>query len=112
MSTANPTGVTNTAEEEDPEALLREISIRLSQLRNNEQKWRDRYEMLEKEGYILRPRLRPGWTPSWLQSGKSSLDCEDGEALPVEVSPNHRSNRADNSIDTVQTCGCCPQRKR
>ena len=83
MSTANPTRATNAAEEDDPEALLQELSDLLSTLRNNEKKWRDRHEMLEKEGYVLRPRLRPGWTPSWLQSGKSPFDCEDGEVLPV-----------------------------
>ena len=87
MSTANPTRVTNAAEDDDPEAIIQELSDRLAKLRNNEKKWGDRYEMLEKEGYTLRPRLRPGWTPSWLQSGKSPLDCEDGEPLPVRSRP-------------------------
>ena len=109
MSTTNPTGATNTAQEEDdPAAILQEISDLLSTLRNNEKKWRDRHEMLEKEGYILRPRLRPGWTPSWLQSGESPLDCEDGELLPVEVSSDHCNHRADNSTGAVQTCGRNP----
>lgn len=74
----------DTDSSEDEETILQEISDLLSKLRNNEMKWRDRHAMLEKEGYILRPRLRPGWTPSWLQSGKSPLKCEDGEPLPVE----------------------------
>ena len=83
MSTTDPVGPTNTEQDEDPEAILQEISELLSKLRNNEMKWRDRHEMLDKEGYILRPRLRPGWTPSWLQSGENPLDCEDGNPLPV-----------------------------
>ena len=109
MSTASPTGATNTArEEEDPAVILQEISGLLSKLRNSEKKWRDRYEMLEQEGYILRPRLRPGWTPSWLQSGESPLDCEDGEPLPVGVPPNHCNHRADDSTVAIQTCGRYP----
>jgi len=38
--------------------------------------------MLKEEGYELRPRLQPGWKPSWLESGVNPLDCEDGEFLP------------------------------
>ena len=68
---------------------VEEISIVVSRLSYAERKWRDRTEMLEKEGYILRPRLRPGWTPSWLESGEHPLACEDGERLPVDTSPNN-----------------------
>ena len=96
MSAANQTTATNPAQEDDdPDAILQEISELLSTLRNNEMKWRDRHEMLDKEGYVLRPRLQPGWTPSWLQSGKSPLECEDGEPLPVDSSPNHCNHRTD-----------------
>lgn len=66
-----------------------EISIVLSRLSNAERKWRDRTEMLEREGYLLRPRLRPGWTPSWIESGKHPLQCEDGHRLPVIDSLDH-----------------------
>jgi len=66
-----------------------EISIVFSRLSNTERKWMNRAEMLEQEGYILRPRLRPDWTPSWLESGKHPMACEDGERLPVDFSPNH-----------------------
>ena len=105
MSTTNQTTASDTSQEPDREAILQEISELLSTLRNNEMKWRDRHEMLDKEGYVLRPRLRPGWTPSWLQSGKNPLECEDGEPLPVGVSPDRRSRRVDNSIGAVQPCG-------
>jgi len=112
MSTANQATTTGSEEEEDREAILQEISDRLSSLRNNEKKWRDRHEMLDKEGYTLRPRLRPGWTPSWLQSGKSPLECEDGEPLPVSISPNHRGRLIDNLTGKVQSCGRYPQGNR
>ena len=65
-----------------------EISTVLAQLTNTEKKWRDRAEMLEKEGYVLRPRLQPGWTPSWFESGMNPITCEDAESLPVANSPN------------------------
>jgi hypothetical protein len=48
-----------------------------------EEKWRDRHGMFKAEGYEFRPRLRPGWKPSWLESGAHPFDCEDGELLPV-----------------------------
>jgi len=53
-----------------------------AELSTSEKKWRDRHAMLKLEGYELRPRLRPGWIPSWLDSGADPLECEDGELLP------------------------------
>lgn len=40
--------------------------------------WRDHQQMLESHGYLLRPRLRPGWVPSWLNSKKIPILFEDG----------------------------------
>lgn len=68
---------------------VEEISVVMSRLSNTETKWKNRAEMLENEGYTLRPRLRPGWTPSWLASGKHPLECEDGQRLPVGDFPSH-----------------------
>lgn len=48
-----------------------------------EAKWRDRQQFLESKGYMLRPRLRPGWTPSWLSTGQDYDSCEDSARLPV-----------------------------
>ena len=48
-----------------------------------EERWSKREDLLGRRGYTLRPRLRKGWTPSWLSTGKSPLDSEDGEMLPV-----------------------------
>ena len=52
-------------------------------LSSHEVKWRDRQPFLESKGYMLRPRLRPGWTPSWLSTGEDHYTCEDGARLPV-----------------------------
>ena len=68
---------------ENYEATPEEIALVLTTLTPGEEKWRDRHGMLKEEGYELRPRLRPGWKASWLESGADALNCEDGEVLPV-----------------------------
>ncbi|KAJ7147612.1 hypothetical protein C8R43DRAFT_889589 [Mycena crocata] len=42
--------------------------------------WRDHQQWLETCGYMLRPRFRPGWRPSWIAQGCSGspLLSEDG----------------------------------
>jgi len=61
----------------------RTVSGRSEQLSDHEVMWRDRQPFLESKGYMLRPRLRPGWTPSWLATGKSRLYFEDSARLPL-----------------------------
>ena len=68
------------------------ISVGLSEqphdptkLYNSEVFWRDHHKWLEEHGYMLRPRLRPGWIPSWLESKKHPLECEDGKPLLVRI---------------------------
>ena len=41
--------------------------------------WVARQEALEVAGYMLRPRYRPGWIPSWRGTDKFYLDVEDGQ---------------------------------
>jgi hypothetical protein len=53
------------------------------ELASYEIKWRDRQLFLESKGYMLRPRLRPGWTPFWLSTGQDYFTCEDSARLPV-----------------------------
>ncbi|KZV68704.1 hypothetical protein PENSPDRAFT_609718 [Peniophora sp. CONT] len=60
---------------------MREIDY--AKLFSNELRWRDRQLFLQSKGYMLRPRLRPGWVPSWLMTGEDPMDCEDGESLPA-----------------------------
>ncbi|KAI0316331.1 kinase-like domain-containing protein [Amylostereum chailletii] len=43
----------------------------------HERWWRDHQVFLQSQGYMLRPRLRPGWKPSWDGSGKSPWCVED-----------------------------------
>ena len=45
--------------------------------------WRDHQKWLEERGYMLRPRLRPGWTPSWVGTKKRWYESEDGEPFLV-----------------------------
>ncbi|KAJ3474984.1 hypothetical protein NLI96_g12133 [Meripilus lineatus] len=63
-------------------------------LRSNEIWWRDRYEMFLSHGYQLRPRLRPGWVPSWVANGKRPLQSEDFFSI---IAPKN------NIVDAVRT---------
>ncbi|KAH9920119.1 uncharacterized protein B0H18DRAFT_1025159 [Fomitopsis serialis] len=51
------------------------------QLTEDEIAWRDRQPWLEEHGYMLRPRYRQDWKPSWEGTTKSHLSCEDGRML-------------------------------
>ena len=70
-----------------------EVALVIGTLTEIEEKWKDRHGMLKAEGYELRPRLQPGWKPSWIESGADPLECEDGEILPV----GHFANLSDPS---------------
>ncbi|KIK89992.1 hypothetical protein PAXRUDRAFT_831730 [Paxillus rubicundulus Ve08.2h10] len=43
--------------------------------------WRVHYEQLKARGYLLRPRYSPEWVPSWTNTKKDWLECEDGKRL-------------------------------
>ncbi|OSX65919.1 hypothetical protein POSPLADRAFT_1052589 [Postia placenta MAD-698-R-SB12] len=43
--------------------------------------WRDHQPWLQECGYMLRPRYRPDWVPSWLGTKKLFSQCEDGYGL-------------------------------
>jgi hypothetical protein len=47
--------------------------------------WVERQEALERAGYMLRPRYRPGWKPSWAGTKKWYSRCEDGQFHWVSV---------------------------
>jgi len=51
----------------------------------SEKWWRDRYHVLEKRGYRLRPRYHPDWVPSWKKSRKGFRTAEDGVLSLVGV---------------------------
>jgi len=54
-------------------------------LASDEARWSEREELFKLHGYNFRPRLRKGWTPSWLTTGKSPLHSEDGEMLRTHL---------------------------
>ncbi|CAL1706272.1 unnamed protein product [Somion occarium] len=43
--------------------------------------WRDQCEWLKAQGYLLRPRFRPGWKPSWTGLGEFGVSYEDAKIL-------------------------------
>ena len=49
----------------------------------NETWWVEQQEALEQSGYMLRPRYRPGWKPSWAGTDKYYSKFEDGQLLLV-----------------------------
>ena len=47
--------------------------------------WRDHYDWLQQRGYMLRPRYKPDWIPSWTGTNKLPLLCEDGQGALVST---------------------------
>ncbi|KAI9069043.1 hypothetical protein FKP32DRAFT_1617742 [Trametes sanguinea] len=43
--------------------------------------WQERYRYLEEHGYLLRPRYKPGWKPSWTGTNLNPTFCEDSIML-------------------------------
>lgn len=64
--------------EESLKAGLRHFTGKWEELAPTEGFWKDQQPWLESKGYLLRPRYRQGWTPSWLNTSKTHRDCEDG----------------------------------
>lgn len=52
--------------------------------------WHDRYHFLLQKGFELRPRYRPGWTPSWLNTKGELFLCEDSLQHLVRLFPKVR----------------------
>lgn len=47
--------------------------------------WKDRYDDIAKQGYMLHARYNPRWESSWFKTGKHSYTTEDGQATTVRV---------------------------
>ena len=60
---------------DDPKEALAKLC---GELLTHEKRWRDKHSFLVSKGYTLRPRLRPGWVPSWTTSNISVSVAEDG----------------------------------
>ena len=54
-----------------------------TKLSKDEQWWVEHTDVLQQHGYIMRPRFRPGRTPSWLNTEISYAFCEDALACVV-----------------------------
>ncbi|KAI0350534.1 kinase-like protein [Trametes cingulata] len=68
-------------------------------LTNEERYWRDRQEFLESRGYMLRPRYKPDWVPSW--RGKAAyawFRAEDAKPLPYRTSVIDATRMSDGRI--------------
>lgn len=56
------------------------------ELNDDEIWWRDHQVWLQERGYMLRPRYRPDWVPSWHKDkGKFFNVCEDGKFIMVST---------------------------
>ncbi|KAJ7144700.1 kinase-like domain-containing protein [Mycena filopes] len=59
--------------------------------------WRDHQVWLQEHcGYMLRPRFRPGWVPSWANTGKLRIQVEDG--LPILTGPAIDATRLSDGV--------------
>ncbi|KAG9124820.1 hypothetical protein FRC07_010120 [Ceratobasidium sp. 392] len=66
---------------------------KLEERSDAENRWVSMQPYLLSKGYQLRPRYRPGWVPSWKNTGASPYDCEDSiNSLPVRVLDATRIN--------------------
>lgn len=78
--------------EEDTEEALPippRLRRRDSELPSPEVWWRDHQEWLVERGYMLRPRYRPGWIPSWkAHPGEFPFDFEDWQPALVRFEPS------------------------
>ncbi|KIP08699.1 hypothetical protein PHLGIDRAFT_18868 [Phlebiopsis gigantea 11061_1 CR5-6] len=66
--------------------------------------WRDRQPFLQSQGYLLRPRYNPNWTPSWLGTLRHPQDCEDSiwpKTLNNVLDATHQSDGHRVSIKVV-----------
>lgn len=78
-----PTVLPRTEEEHSRHRKVEWFNNRRAELLPHEKAWMERYDILLGQGFQLRPRLRPGWQPSWRGPGGNAIQCEDGEILRV-----------------------------
>ncbi|KAH9920136.1 uncharacterized protein B0H18DRAFT_1025282 [Fomitopsis serialis] len=70
-------------------------------LMDHEHFWRDRQSWLQEQGYMLRPRYRPDWKPSWLGTKKHYRECEDGHSTLVDTILD-ATRQSDGSLVTLK----------
>ena len=47
--------------------------------------WKDRYNDIANQGYMLHPRYHPEWEPSWFKTKKDTSTVEGGQVTMVRV---------------------------
>ncbi|THH15510.1 hypothetical protein EUX98_g9455 [Antrodiella citrinella] len=69
----------------------------LGALHPSEILWRDRYVYLKENGYLLRPRYKPDWKPSWLGREVAPFSFEDfvmcAEDIVLDATPTGQKYR-------------------
>ncbi|KAA1476402.1 kinase-like protein [Dentipellis sp. KUC8613] len=71
-----------------------------ARLYRSERQWAKIQPWLQSQGYMLRPRFRPGWIPSWKMKEKVDLDwCEDAI--------DHTNSGADVTMDAIRISDGC-----
>lgn len=96
---------------EPPALPTRPHTSKLNQLTKAECWWRDHQGWLAERGYMLRPRYRPGWEPSWhIKVNLIEFNHEDWHCSEVCTSPCSRAEiLIAKSIGSVRV-GCCSHR--
>ncbi|KAA1476394.1 kinase-like protein [Dentipellis sp. KUC8613] len=84
--------------EEDLHPPIVEHKLARARLRRPERQWRTIQPWLQSQGYMLRPRFRPGWVPSWnSKAAGKEFDVEKSEdSIP------HASVNAATTIDAIR----------
>ena len=70
---------------------LERPEMQAGELNRLEKQWVNRQIALEKAGYMLRQRYRPGWQPSWTGTSEFFMNLEDGQAQAVSVKISFQS---------------------
>ncbi|TFK85937.1 kinase-like protein [Polyporus arcularius HHB13444] len=64
--------------------------------------WQFRYSHLADHGYVLRPRYKPGWEPSWIGTNLEPEFCEDSIMSATDEVMDAR-RRSDNALVAVKS---------
>ncbi|KAI0700983.1 kinase-like domain-containing protein [Cerioporus squamosus] len=64
--------------------------------------WQFRYTHLEQHGYVLRPRYKPGWEPSWRGTNLAPEFCEDSIMSATDEVMDAR-RRSDNALVAIKS---------
>lgn len=68
-----------------------------------ESRWVERQKSLQSRGYMLRPRYRPEWVPSWQGLDEHPMYFEDSIKIPVSDSCDRKQKR---SLSSPIGCSC------